>query len=94
VGWVAIDQAADLAEATGPAGAAVNALEAATSRVALAEAGMPSAVVPEDSTERARAPIAAAVLPAWDLEAVVAVVVAGGADSPWSAELISRSNKL
>ena len=71
---VAIDQAA-----------APTALGAVTSRVALAEAGMPSAAVPEDSTERARAPIAAAVLPAWDLEAaeaaVAVVAVAGGAES-------------
>jgi hypothetical protein len=84
VGWVAID----LAEALGPAAAAPTALEAATSRVALVEGGMPSAAVPEDSTEKARAPIAAAVLPAWDLgaaeasaAAVAVVVAAGGADS-------------
>ena len=87
MGWVAIDQA----EALGPAAAVPTALEAVTSRVALGlvEAGMPSAAVPEDSTEKARAPIAAAVLPAWDLGAVeasaavavVVVAVAGGADS-------------
>jgi hypothetical protein len=84
--WV-IAPAEALTEPAGRAAeAGATALEAATSRVALAEAGMLSAAVPVDSTEKARAPIAAAVLPAWDLEAVealaaaVAVVVAGGDD--------------
>jgi len=81
-----IAQAADWEEATGPAEVELTASEAVTSRAVLAEAGTLSEEVPADSTERARAAIAAAELPAWDLgeeEASVAVaaVVVGGAGS-------------
>ena len=60
--------------------------EAGTSREAAAETATPLGVAPEArrvTTDRARAPAAAAVRRAWDLEeAVVAVVVAaGGADN-------------
>ena len=55
------------------------------SRAAVAETGMPSEEVPEapgDTTDRAPAPAVAEVPPAWDraAEAVVVVVVVGGAD--------------
>ena len=70
---------AEPARATGPAEVEPTASEAAMSRAALAaEAGMPLAEAPEDSTERARAPIAAAAPPAWDLEAAVAARGGGG----------------
>jgi len=78
---------------TEPAGKAAAEAEATASAAAMsraaqvpAEAGMPSAEVLQDSTERKRDPTAAAAPPAWDLAAaeasvaVVAAVVAGGAD--------------
>ena len=79
-------QAADLAEATGPAEVELIASEAGMSRAAPAGAGMPLVEAQEDSTEQARAAIAAAELPAWALgeaEALVAVaaVAVGGADN-------------
>ena len=95
---MAIDQVADSVGPTAPAEAEVTALEAATSLVALAEAGMPSAEAAEGSTVRVRAPIAAAVLPALDLEAaeaaVAVVAVAGGDDSPWIRGADQQEHKL
>jgi len=54
------------------------------SRVAVAETGMLSEVVPGATTDRALAAAAAAAPPAWDLEpaeAEAAAVVVGGAGS-------------
>ena len=70
--------------ATGQAEAERIEWEAGTSRAAVAETGMPSEEVPgapRVTTDQARAPAAAAVPRAWDLEEVaeaVVVVVAGG----------------
>ena len=54
------------------------------SRAAEAATGKPSMEVPGDTTDRALAPAAAAVPPAWDLEAeavlVVVVEAVGGVD--------------
>jgi len=52
------------------------------SRVAVAETGMLSEVVPGATADQALAAAAAAAPPAWDLEAAeAAVVVVGGAGS-------------
>lgn len=54
--------------------------EAEISRVPVAETEMPSEEAlgaPKATTDRAHAPAAIAALPAWDLEAVAAVVAAG-----------------
>jgi len=66
--------------ATGQAEVERIAWVAGTSRVAVAETGMPSEEAPEAprvTTDRARAPAAAAVPRAWDLEEAVVVVAAG-----------------
>ena len=52
---------------------------AAISRAAVAEIGMPSEEVPGDTTDRARAAVAVAAPPAWDLEAGRGSVVAAAA---------------
>ena len=55
--------------------------EAGTSRAGVAETGMPSEEapgVPRATTDRVRAPAAAAVPQAWGLEAAVAVVAGVG----------------
>lgn len=67
--------------ATGRAEAERIGWEAGTSRAAVAETGMPSEEVPGDpavTTDRARAPVAAAVPQAWDLEEAGVVVAGGG----------------
>jgi hypothetical protein len=61
--------------ATGRAEAERIASEAGIFRVAVAETGMPSEVVPGDTTDRTLAAAVAEALPAWDLEAEVSVVV-------------------
>ena len=50
------------------------------SRAAEAATGKPSEEVPGDTTDRALAPAAAAVPPAWGLEEEVVVVVVAGVD--------------
>ena len=69
------------AAATGREEADRIALEAGTSRVAVAETGMPSAGVPGDTTDQMLGPAAVAAHPAWDLEVEEAsvVVAEGGA---------------
>jgi hypothetical protein len=98
-GWVlhpedlaeAIDPEGDLAEAIEEedlAEAAQIAREAGIFRAAAAETGMPSVGAPEGTADRAPAPTAAEVPPAWDLEvvaglaaaAVAAVAVAAAGD--------------
>jgi Protein of unknown function (DUF2950) len=62
--------------------------EVGTSRVA-APTGVPLEGVPEDSADRARAPAAAAVPPAWEAEAA-AVAAVGGADR---RKIIGKENQ-
>lgn len=71
------------------------ALEAAMSpAAAVAEAGMPSAVVPADMTARKLVPAAVGGPQAWDLEVQVAAVaevvaaVGGAGKHAWSLEII------
>ena len=75
--------------ATGQAEAERIEWEAGTSPAVVAETGMHAEEVPGDpavTTDRARAPVAAAVPRAWDheevAEAVVVVAVGGGAGRP------------
>jgi hypothetical protein len=76
---------AEPVSATGRAGADRIALEAATSRAAVAETGMPLEGVPGDTADRVLAPAAAVAPPAWDPEAEeasVGVAEGGGGRRP------------
>jgi hypothetical protein len=71
-----IGQPVELIAATGPAVAEPTASEAEMSHAVPAEAGTLLAEAPVDSTERTRAPLAAAAPQAWGLEAAEASVAA------------------
>jgi hypothetical protein len=83
LGLAVMASAAGLGEppalATVLAGAEQSGQEAEMSRRVAAATGVPLEAVPEDSADRARAPAAAAVPPAWEAEAA-AVAAVGGAD--------------
>jgi hypothetical protein len=77
-----------LDQAIGPVEGEQTGSEAGMSRAAAVETGTPLEAAPEvprDTTDQAHAPVAAAVLPAWDLAAeagALVVAVAGVAGRP------------